>query len=160
MQDTYYYCASTGLAKGSIIQPGNWGRILYMYGGQYPGNWEVLYREMCLEYIRKLEFTEKPSRLDSIFLCRTKKGMDSFRKKNNRLIDIAYKVKILDNKKPIHIANWSQVSPPNWGQQNSIIKSMEESARSYWKGLGSDSDNKEDIECVVESCVEVIESYT
>lgn len=112
---------------------------------------------MCLEYVRKLEFADKPSRMESVFLCRSKEDMDFFKSTASRPIDIVYKVRILDSNKPIHRANWKLVSPENWGQQSSIVTSMEDAARQYWNG--GDTDHGQFTECLVESPVEIVEIY-
>ena len=45
----YYHAAPIPLAAGSIILPGNWGRIISIIGDQHP-NWEL---EQIFEAARK-----------------------------------------------------------------------------------------------------------
>lgn len=53
------------LAEGSIILPGNYGRIIRQTGKSHP-HW---HRERELEEVRKRKFSDKPSRLGSAFAC-------------------------------------------------------------------------------------------
>ena len=156
MQEFYYHCTSAFLETGAIIKPGNWGRILSLYGGSQTGDWAILYREQCLEHVRKLEFPEKPSRMSSVFLSRTLKELQFFKDKSNRKFDVAYKVMVIDSAAHIHLANWNAVNPATWGQQHSIIKSMDECARSYWSN--SSLDHGDFTECLAASPIQVIES--
>jgi hypothetical protein len=60
-----YHSAPILLGNGSIILPGNYGRIVNAVGKNH-----VLWRsEMELEAARKQRFSEKPSRLTSAFAC-------------------------------------------------------------------------------------------
>ena len=63
---TYYHMCQIPLEKGSIIKPGNYGRMLEYDKGRNP----IIYnRETILEGIRKKLCPEKPSRLHSCFVC-------------------------------------------------------------------------------------------
>jgi len=62
MTDTYYHCAPIALSAGSIIQPGNWGRIIRQYLSSDGGTFAVGFRERILEDIRAMHYPEKPSR--------------------------------------------------------------------------------------------------
>ena len=59
-----FHFNSSLLGPGSIIRPGNWGRIVRLKGSQHP-EWA---RECILERIRQTEFSHLPSRFDCVFL--------------------------------------------------------------------------------------------
>lgn len=63
---TYYHMCQIPLEKGSIIKPGNYGRMLEYDKGR---NSIIYNRETILEGIRKKLCPEKPSRLHSCFVC-------------------------------------------------------------------------------------------
>lgn len=67
MDDIYYHFCPTLLSPGSIIEPGNFGRIIRDVGDRHP----LYQRETLYEEIRQRDFPGKPSRLKSIFLYRT-----------------------------------------------------------------------------------------
>jgi hypothetical protein len=82
---TYFHCAPITLAPGSIIQPGNWGRILNHYettNGQINLN---AVNEGLLEWARRLLAPTKPSRLESVFTLPTLQDAIDFRNKHQRL---------------------------------------------------------------------------
>jgi hypothetical protein len=57
---TYFHCAPMRLAAGSIIEPGNWGRMLRLYevtNGQIQGN---VLNEALLEFARQLHAPTAP----------------------------------------------------------------------------------------------------
>lgn len=58
-----FHFNSTLLAPGSVILPGNWGRIILAIG--QPHNLHA--REMRLEQRRREQYIERPSRLTSAF---------------------------------------------------------------------------------------------
>lgn len=72
------------LAPGSIIEPGNWGRLLNLYevaGGQIQGN---VLNEALLEFARQLHAPTAPSRLRCIFALLTLPDAIAFRNKHQR----------------------------------------------------------------------------
>lgn len=77
----FFHVTQIQLAPRSIILPGNWGRILRLYNRSNVG--EVLYREKSLEDIRRLEFPNKPSRLNSVFMLETVEEARHFRDQTN-----------------------------------------------------------------------------
>lgn len=68
----YYHLTMARLAPGSIIYPGNWGRLLRRYEndsvtGQVFGNSWILARELKYELVRVQHYPSKPSRFDVAF---------------------------------------------------------------------------------------------
>ena len=124
-----YHVACVPLRMGSVIEPGNWGRILNLYSyplNQASGN--IVARELILEATRKVVAPSKPSRLEAAFCCPTLDSAKIFRAENKRFIDIIYKVSI-DTSMPIHYGNWNHVTPAN-GQ--SFFGEMDRLAKEYW----------------------------
>lgn len=58
---TFFHIAPMLLGAGSVILPGNWGRVLKLYTNAN----DVFYREHILETIRANEYPDKPSRLNA-----------------------------------------------------------------------------------------------
>lgn len=126
----YYYCCSLPLEPGSIIKPGNWGRIIKTYTPQTSPNSWLLARELIFEQVRFKYFAEKPSRFESVFLCLDEATIKDFRNSNNRKLDIIYKVELVDIDKPQHTGDYNLANI----QQNDNFKSIEEKAKKYWQG--------------------------
>lgn len=59
----YYHLSGGRLGAGSIIQPGNFGRLIRLHGW----NHNLAVREMALEAARLASFENLPSRFDSCF---------------------------------------------------------------------------------------------
>lgn len=69
MQDSYFHVCPTMLAAGSVIKPGNFGRIIETYRPNNIGPLAV--RELAFEVARLKIFPNLPSRFNSIFLFPT-----------------------------------------------------------------------------------------
>lgn len=126
MSESYYHITQPLLATGSVIENGNFGRLLEKYNREF-GNLEILYREEVLEFIRKEKYPAKPSRFKSIFLLDSIENAFKYKEVNAPNQNI-YKVKILDSTKPTHKGFWCPNFPPsNYRQYNF------EYADKYWK---------------------------
>ena len=63
--ELYHYCP-VPLENGSVITPGNWGRIIRQY--PMPDNCNaIVVKELLLENIRLRLYPSYPSRLESVF---------------------------------------------------------------------------------------------
>lgn len=138
----FFHVAPILMNEGSVILPGNWGRILRLYvPGQ--GN-EVLYRESVIEQIRQEEFPDKPSRFDSIFLLESEYDAINYRNQNNRF-GIVYEVIVDTSGKQLHRGSYNFNLPDtvlvNGNQQfthpsilniEGLYIGMPKIARSYW----------------------------
>lgn len=60
---TYFHLAGIRLEPGSVIMPGNWGRVIRAIGW----NHSHALREYALEQARQARFAHRPSRLESCF---------------------------------------------------------------------------------------------
>lgn len=125
----YFYCYSLPLGAGSIINPGNWGRILRTYTQQTnPQAW-VLIRELVYESVRREHFSFKPSRFDSLFLCTTEADLMTFRANTGRHLDIGYEVKLVDPQATSHLGDWGAANT----QGNANVPAYENLAQTYWQ---------------------------
>ncbi len=129
MNQIYYYCYSLLLEPGSVILPGNWWRILRTYKVGAQTNTWLLVRELIFEQVRNKYYPEKPSRLESIFLCPNEEKIKEFRVSTNRNLDIIYKVELLDSDKPTHISDWTLAN----FQNEDDYQSFEDKAKKYWE---------------------------
>lgn len=63
MPGTYFHLSAGKLAPGSVVEPGNYGRIVLLMGREH----QDFYREMALENARFHRFGHLPSRLEAAF---------------------------------------------------------------------------------------------
>ena len=130
MPQRYYYCCSLPLEPGSVIKPGNWGRILKKYTPQTSPNPWLFVRELVFESVRREAYPHKPNRFDAIFLCLTENDLIEFRDTNNRRLDIAYEIEVMDETAPSHIGDLSLANMANTDDYHVF----ENRARLYWQG--------------------------
>ena len=130
MPQPYFYCCSLPLQVGSIILPGNWGRIIRTYTPQSCQHPWLLTRELVYELVRVKDFPRKPSRLECLFLCMNEADLNEFRTTYNRHLDLGYEVELVDPQSPNHIADWTL---PNM-QNSDNLTVTENRATLYWRG--------------------------
>lgn len=133
-----FHVAPLMLGPGSVVLPGNWGRLLDEIGADHT-SWE---RERVLESVRVQYFPDKPSRLNATFALLSLEEAQLYR----RLCQprcIIYRASFADLGARIHIGDYNAVDPIH-----GTGRSREEAAKRYWQGL--DSTNivgHEDIKC-------------
>lgn len=126
-----FFLCSYPLEKGSVVQPGNWGRILNMY--TFPGgNAWVLMREVIFEEIRKQQFASLPSRLEATFLCEFEHEARDFQNRAQRWLDLLYEVEICDPTRPQHRACLNHADL----EQGDRVPNLIQKAHAYWSGQG------------------------
>jgi hypothetical protein len=125
--ELFYHCSPVILSEGSVIEKGNWGRILRLYNRNGVG--DQLMREYVLENIRKEQFPEKPSRLDAIFVCPTEQDARDYMQNTQKNTEVIYEVKVIDKSAALHYGDYGQVSP-----MENYLESIEPCAIQYWKG--------------------------
>ena len=130
----YYWLCSYPLGAGSIINPGNWGRMVKHYTPQRASNPWLALKEYIFENVRLRNYLDKPSRLESIFLCESLENLQRFKSECNgsRDLDLAFEVEILEEKANIFRTDWQFV---NISQAESI-KDLEKKADVYWNPQG------------------------
>lgn len=130
MGKKYFYCCSLPLGPGSIVNPGNWGRIIKTYTPQTSPNAWLFIRELIFEEVRREFFPQKPSRFCSIFLCQDLEGIQEFKKVSNRVLDIIYEVEVLEEQLQAHTGDWTLFSIQN----NDTYATFSDRAKLYWSG--------------------------
>lgn len=100
-QRAFYHYAPILLGQGSVIEPGNFGRICKLGSG-------LNRREEFVETIREDYYPSKPSRLESIFLLPSIDDAYKYRRHQNMLnnqIDwnVLYKVEPLEDITDYHL---------------------------------------------------------
>jgi hypothetical protein len=117
-----YHCSLAWLEPGSIIRPGNYGRVLKLFGPQH-NHW---LREQFLELVRKQEFPDKPSRLTSAFACENLAAAQFF-KESSCKTGIVYEVEATDPEAKAHVTDFNCIQPIQ-----GKIEDMYEVAKHYW----------------------------
>ena len=113
------------LDVGSVILPGNWGRLeKASLGAGSP----IIFREYVLESLRAKEFPDKPSRMQATYSCPDIQSMVMFMQANCPT-SLCYEVEIIDREAPAHRAPCKIVGPAD--NQNTWDWAMSEAAK-YW----------------------------
>nr|GAJ35236.1 hypothetical protein BDOA9_0144370 [Bradyrhizobium sp. DOA9] len=115
-----FFACSLLLEAGSIVKPGNWGRILQLIGEQHK-EWN---REAILEAVRKSEFPTLPSRLACAFIIDELAEAQYYASEFSPL-SILYEVSLVDAGAATHEADWKGTGP---------YDHTKEWARRYWRG--------------------------
>ncbi|MNJ28716.1 hypothetical protein D3C77_232620 [compost metagenome] len=118
-----YHAAPMILSEGSVIQPGNWGRMLSMYNEAN----HVFFREYVLEETRASLFPTKPSRLDALFAVPTLEGAWAYRQANCPF-NLIYELDVDVEEHQIHVGSYSMQLPPG-PDLASRVKNL---ALNYW----------------------------
>lgn len=124
-----YFACSYLLKPGSIVESGNWGRILRQHTVQAGNPW-LLVRELVYERIRVESFPSKPSRFDSAFLCSSESDLRQFVQETSRRFDLCYEVRILDPSAPFHMG-YTRIQAI---ENADSVPSIERKAHVYWSG--------------------------
>lgn len=104
----FYHLSGGLLGVGSIIEPGNWGRIVRAHGWNHPSS----RHEAAIEQARMARFPAKPSRLDVAFVCPTADEARLFRAATPAFGQhILYRVSLCDCSALSHIADPRLCSP-------------------------------------------------
>lgn len=128
IQETYFHLAGQTLAPGSVIEPGNWGRIIRLCGWGH----SLAIREMALEAARLARFRERPSRMECAFAFPSQMEAEQFRQVTSGFgAHVLYEVRLADKAAPQFGADTDRVNPvgdmrPDW-------------ADAYWSGIDPDA---------------------
>lgn len=129
----WYFGVSTLLGPGSVIEPGNWGRVLNLTRFSHPdqdARWRL---EQVFEHSRLDLVPSAPSRLDCLFVCSNREHARNFFAVNKRSLDVLYEVEPVSKMNEIFIADWTLWSPKS---QNGIGFFSNDDAlsksRRYW----------------------------
>ena len=144
---SYFFACSYPLAPGSVVEPGNWGRIVRMYNTRGFGNPWILFREEVLEQVRATHYPVKPSRLDGIFLCESEEQLRDFLSNSDRPLDLAYEVVLTDESAPLHRGCLAHLDFAH--QEN--LSTFTSKAHEYWAG-----DNPQQVEILTTSSIRIV----
>lgn len=115
MPQSYFHLSGIVLRPGSIIEPGNFGRIVNAMGAQH----EHWMREQALEAARVKNHAAKPSRLDAAFVSIDEAEARSFRARIPGFTHhVLYSVSLLDPSSPSHLTDTRLCAPQGNGQYN------------------------------------------
>lgn len=119
---TFFHVAPLLLAPGSVILPGNYGRVVRLIGPSHHA-WE---REQVLESVRAARYSEKPSRLACCFCFESPNTADFYRRVRAPN-DVAYEVEKIEQDAPEHRSDFNVIQPLPGRSEN-----MEQIADLYW----------------------------
>jgi hypothetical protein len=128
---TYFHFAPQAMTAGTIIQPGNWGRILNSYNQQGFGNAWVLAREMIFESVRASKYSTKPSRLSCAFAFETLADANQSRGDYAGWSSL-YEVELVTATAPSHRAAYNLIKWPPANAQ--FLPIFAQVAGDYWAG--------------------------
>lgn len=120
-----FYKAQRLLAAGDLIVPGSWGKTILGVGPQH----NRFYAEYLLEKIRELEFSDKPSRMESAFVFEDRTYAVNW---SRNLQEHVYEVELVDPSSKVHRGDirWIDAMPTR-----RTFSGVEEVARRYWQGV-------------------------
>lgn len=120
----YFHLSGAWLEPGSVILPGNWGRIIRAAGWAHGS----AIREMALEAARLSHSTHLPSRLNSAFAFVAREEAEAFRRANNAFAHhILYRVSMCDPQAATHVTD-AALGVPRGDLRHDW-------ASEYWNGL-------------------------
>lgn len=147
----FYHWCPIPLEVGSIILPGNFGRIIRTQAG---GGDILLLREYIYEDVRKRDYSDKPSRMESCFLCQSINSALEFA--NPKRFDfnptqLLYEVEILNPDAPRHIAPIELVGV---NSNSNAWDAWRNAAKNYWEWNPSYTFNP--MEVVIKSPIKIM----
>jgi hypothetical protein len=140
-----FHVHPTLLQIGSVVLPGNFGRILRRYAMRDVQS--LYFREYILEEVRRSHFEAKPSRFDSIF-CLESLDKAQFYRDNLAQTQIVYAVELVDAGCIQHRGDFNKVAPAN----SALASAMLQASHDYWNVV-----NIEHPEIVAASAIRIIE---
>lgn len=154
---TFYHLTMTRLEAGSVIRPGNWGRLLHRYehqsrlanGGLFGQTW-VLCRELIFENARLRVDPDLPSRFDAAFVFEDIGSVERYRSAQDpHRAQVLHEVRLQDAAAPTHRGALAMISYPPVPE---FLGPMTQQAEAYWRGEGSG-----DTELLTLSSLEVVQ---
>ena len=144
----YYFACSYPLENGSVVKKGNWGRICRKQPLK-SANLQMLLKELVFENVRVLNFPDRPSRLECLFLFPNLESYNNFSTTIKRPFDIGYVVEIIEPEQKQFETGWNLVSVDYTNIQN-----IEQRACIYWNPTDVGDEFKE---VLTESDVKIIQ---
>ncbi|MEH0023014.1 MAG: DUF2441 domain-containing protein [Desulfobacter sp.] len=134
MKNTFFYVCPILLENGSIISPGNFGRVIQEYQEYRPSDLgHLAVRELTFEIVRSEHFSDKPSRLTSLFLFSTKEA--AFENIVNFSIgSVIYEVELIEEGSKIFKGDMDLIAANSPNEKIPAIPFIMQAAASYWNG--------------------------
>ena len=120
---TFFHLTGAPLESGSVIRPGNWGRVVKLSGWLHPS----AMREMALEDARLTRWPERPSRLRCAFVCITELEARLYQAASVRF-HVLHEVDLVDPNAVPFETSWELVKPENTGPMRN------DWCDAYWSG--------------------------
>lgn len=119
----YFHGNSTPLGAGSVILPGNWGRIIRNLGWTHP----FALREALFEHVRQTEFPNAVSRLECAYFFDNEPDAERYRAEPSHIQTmLLYEVELVDPQARQFATDYRRVNPH--GPVDT------EWVRAYWRG--------------------------
>lgn len=104
----YFHLSGAPLRVGSIIEPGNYGRIIRRAAWSHAS----AVRETSLEAARLARFGDRPSRLDAVFAFLSQEEAEFFRATENGFaLHHLYRVSLLEADAATFVTDWRYLVP-------------------------------------------------
>lgn len=127
-----FHLVHVRLAPGSVILPGNYGRLIRRIGWQHSN----ALREAVLENVRAAAFPDRPSRLSCVFCLPSEDSARVFQAENDGFPHhVLHRVRVVaglgSGRVPVHRTDWRWVNPAaTAGEVPGTVW-----AERYWRGL-------------------------
>ncbi|WP_234192375.1 hypothetical protein [Pseudacidovorax sp. NFM-22] len=133
---TWFHFAATRLGAGSIIEPGNYGRLLRCYQhSNDPQGWKVA-TELLFEAERQRFNQALPSRLNACFAFPTKEAANAGRAGLGGAMVLLHEVEPVDADALSHVGDFNLLTICYSPQAGSFWQRVEGAAKSYWARSG------------------------
>lgn len=140
MVELLYHYAGIKPAPGSVIEPGNWGRMRnrYVYSPQDPtGGWRLAF-ELLMEQHRVKTDPTLASRLTSCFVFETLDHAREASQAMNGHWNVLYEVQLVEPSARVHRADLSLISA--WAHKDDGLPApfadrALQIATAYWRGV-------------------------
>lgn len=129
MKKEFFHISPTMLSPGSIILPGNWGRVFKTIPFEKINSGTFI-RESTFELIRSLEFKDKPSRLNALFAFDDIECARQFINETGRHAEILYRISVETYGVPMHRGSLRMGYNNGCGFYDHAL----DKAREYWLG--------------------------
>lgn len=140
------------LREGSIVEPGNFGRMIRRYRpDQFGDGWRMA-RELLFEHAREAFATSAPSRLNACFMCPTYEEATRYQAMYDpQFLQVLHEVEIVELGAPQHVGALNLL---NENEAMSFLDSFRRQARDYWEGRGDG-----DREVLTASPIRVVRTF-
>jgi hypothetical protein len=137
---SFFHYSAIKLQPGSVIEPGNYGRMLRLYpqdpGPQGAGNGWKLAVELVFEQVRRDIDPALPGRLDSCFMFEKLADAQAGLQLLGFNFNLLYEVQLVDASAPVHRADIGLINAAYRFDQplRAFWPKVHDLARSYWGG--------------------------